>query len=396
MNTRTLRGSERDDDNHSHPHPPRPGLARRLLGSPVVDLLLGPHGVDRYLELISPTLTVARRPRRGGGGPPPDGPQRHPDPARPTAPGPASRPASTSPSASRSTACGAPGPTPRPARRTDRRELELTVTEHPGGLVSGHLLRAARAGTIVHLAGAQGMFALPDPRPERIVLISGGSGITPVLSMLRTLADEGHDGEIVLPALRAHRGRLALRARGARAGGSPPRRCGSSTGPPEAPSAQPARRRTLLRALVGDASRRHRRGLRPARAGRRRARRCGRSSAATPSGCCAETFTPPRVLVTGDAAAGTAALPAQRSHRRRSARARCSSRPRPPGSLPSSAAGWASATPAPAARPPAPCATCAPARSQTRSDEDIQLCISAPGRRRRAGALSEPRPPERT
>ena len=40
------------------PHLPRPGLARRMLGSPVVDLLLGPHGVDRYLELISPTLTV--------------------------------------------------------------------------------------------------------------------------------------------------------------------------------------------------------------------------------------------------------------------------------------------------------------------------------------------------
>src|ERR1700743_2212655 len=39
-------------------HPTRPGLARRLLASPVVALLLAPHGVDRYLELISPTLTV--------------------------------------------------------------------------------------------------------------------------------------------------------------------------------------------------------------------------------------------------------------------------------------------------------------------------------------------------
>src|SRR6201996_9318626 len=39
--------------------PPRAGLGRRMLGSPVIDLLLGPHGVDRYLELIRPTLTVA-------------------------------------------------------------------------------------------------------------------------------------------------------------------------------------------------------------------------------------------------------------------------------------------------------------------------------------------------
>src|SRR5262249_55479873 len=34
-------------------------------------------------------------------------------------------------------------------------------------------------------------------RPARLALISGGSGITPVLSMLRTLCDEGHDGEVL-------------------------------------------------------------------------------------------------------------------------------------------------------------------------------------------------------
>src|SRR5690606_8245299 len=32
--------------------------------------------------------------------------------------------------------------------------------------------------------------------PEHIVLISGGSGITPVMSMLRTLADRGHTGRV--------------------------------------------------------------------------------------------------------------------------------------------------------------------------------------------------------
>jgi ferredoxin-NADP reductase len=48
----------------------------------------------------------------------------------------------------------------------------------------------------VHLGPARGDFVLPPTRPERFVLISGGSGITPVLSMLRTLCDEGYDGEI--------------------------------------------------------------------------------------------------------------------------------------------------------------------------------------------------------
>jgi ferredoxin-NADP reductase len=38
---------------------------------------------------------------------------------------------------------------------------------------------------------------LPADLPDRIVLISGGSGITPVLSMLRTLCEQRYDGEIV-------------------------------------------------------------------------------------------------------------------------------------------------------------------------------------------------------
>ena len=49
---------------------------------------------------------------------------------------------------------------------------------------------------IVGLTQAQGEFVLPDARPERVLLISGGSGITPVMAMLRTLCDEGFDGEI--------------------------------------------------------------------------------------------------------------------------------------------------------------------------------------------------------
>ncbi len=74
--------------------------------------------------------------------------------------------------------------------------LELTVTTHPEGLVSRHLRENLRPGAILHLGAAQGEFVLPEKRPRRLVLISGGSGVTPVLSMLRTLCDEGHDGEV--------------------------------------------------------------------------------------------------------------------------------------------------------------------------------------------------------
>jgi ferredoxin-NADP reductase len=68
---------------------------------------------------------------------------------------------------------------------------------HPEGVVSRHLHDHLAPGRIVHLGPAQGEFVLPAARPNRLVLISGGSGVTPVLSMLRTLCDEGHDGEIV-------------------------------------------------------------------------------------------------------------------------------------------------------------------------------------------------------
>jgi ferredoxin-NADP reductase len=63
--------------------------------------------------------------------------------------------------------------------------------------VSQWLHANARPGLVIGLSQADGVFKLPADRPDKLLLISGGSGITPVLSMLRTLVDEGHDGEIV-------------------------------------------------------------------------------------------------------------------------------------------------------------------------------------------------------
>ncbi|MGH8922894.1 MAG: FAD-binding oxidoreductase, partial [Actinomycetes bacterium] len=73
--------------------------------------------------------------------------------------------------------------------------LEFTVAAEPDGAVSGHLNRAVRPGTVVRLSQPQGDFELPDDRPARLLLISGGSGITPVMSMLRTLCEEGFCAE---------------------------------------------------------------------------------------------------------------------------------------------------------------------------------------------------------
>lgn len=74
--------------------------------------------------------------------------------------------------------------------------IELTVKAHPFGTVSNFLVDNAEAGMVVGLSPAQGDFVLPATRPERVLLISGGSGVTPVMSMLRTLCDEGHAGPI--------------------------------------------------------------------------------------------------------------------------------------------------------------------------------------------------------
>jgi ferredoxin-NADP reductase len=75
--------------------------------------------------------------------------------------------------------------------------VEITVKTHAHGRVSRWLGTHARRGLVVGLSDGRGEFLLPTPRPDRLLLVSGGSGITPVLSMLRTLIDEQYRGELV-------------------------------------------------------------------------------------------------------------------------------------------------------------------------------------------------------
>ena len=55
------------------------------------------------------------------------------------------------------------------------------------GKVSPNFVRKAQCGGIVRLGGVEGTFVLPDPLPERFLFVSAGSGITPIMSMLRAL-----------------------------------------------------------------------------------------------------------------------------------------------------------------------------------------------------------------
>ena len=61
----------------------------------------------------------------------------------------------------------------------------VTVKAIPGGKVSNHLVRATRPGTIVQLDQATGEFCLPEQRPAKALFVTAGSGITPVMGMLR-------------------------------------------------------------------------------------------------------------------------------------------------------------------------------------------------------------------
>ncbi|MFW0791193.1 ferredoxin reductase [Gordonia sp. CPCC 205333] len=74
--------------------------------------------------------------------------------------------------------------------------IELTVTAHPDGFVSQHLREHTAIGDVLGLSAADGDFTLPDDLGANAVFISGGSGITPVLSMMRTLIANGYTGTI--------------------------------------------------------------------------------------------------------------------------------------------------------------------------------------------------------
>ncbi len=75
--------------------------------------------------------------------------------------------------------------------------LAVTVKAIPGGRVSNHIVRALQPGTLIHLDQAAGDFVLPEVLPARTLFVTAGSGITPVMGMLRNHLDELTDVVVV-------------------------------------------------------------------------------------------------------------------------------------------------------------------------------------------------------
>lgn len=169
---------------------------RRLLGSPLLEALAAPHGVDRYLELVNPrwslrevraevtavrrdtpdTVTLSLRP---------NGNWRGFQAGQYTRFG-------VEIDGVRRTRCFSI------ASSQHRADRLVEITVKAGGTVSRYLRDRATPGLVLTMSQADGEFVLPAQRPDRLLLISGGSGITPVMSMLRTLCDEGHPGRVTL------------------------------------------------------------------------------------------------------------------------------------------------------------------------------------------------------
>lgn len=74
--------------------------------------------------------------------------------------------------------------------------LRVTIKAHPHGRVGGWARDRAQVGDVVTLSAPQGEFVLPARLPRKLLFVSGGSGMTPLVAMAQQLVAEGYGGEL--------------------------------------------------------------------------------------------------------------------------------------------------------------------------------------------------------
>lgn len=84
-----------------------------------------------------------------------------------------------------------------PTHRQDGR-VTITVKAIPDGKVSNHLVRRAKPGTLIQLDQPTGDFVLPQAKPAKVLYLTAGSGITPVMGMLRDSEFDSSDDVVMV------------------------------------------------------------------------------------------------------------------------------------------------------------------------------------------------------
>jgi len=82
--------------------------------------------------------------------------------------------------------------------------VSITVKAIPDGKVSNHLVRRARPGMLLEMDQAAGDFVLPAAPSAKVLFVTAGSGITPVMGMLRNHLDALADVIVVHSAPTSH------------------------------------------------------------------------------------------------------------------------------------------------------------------------------------------------
>ena len=79
---------------------------------------------------------------------------------------------------------------------TQRDYIELTIKREEFGLESRHMHDHARTGDLLEITAPVGNFFFTGAEAKGIVLIAGGVGVTPMMSVLRDLTDRSYEHEI--------------------------------------------------------------------------------------------------------------------------------------------------------------------------------------------------------
>jgi stearoyl-CoA 9-desaturase NADPH oxidoreductase len=85
--------------------------------------------------------------------------------------------------------------------------ISVTPKKVDSGVVSPYLVQKIQPGELVRLGEIEGVFTLPEPLPPKMLFISAGSGITPIMSMLRSLDHRGELGPERCDVLAIHSAR---------------------------------------------------------------------------------------------------------------------------------------------------------------------------------------------